>query len=200
MIINWGGGYFHHSCYQAKTTCNSRSTMPSLIIIILYPYIHLYTGLLYLIKYTWSDGRDHTLKLINRLAPFWKRMGYLLGIVHHQSTKHVEADVWKSIELLRSRVEPFPAKRVTGNVCLPTNVGRSGEATARSRSEEYCWRDTEHCTLNKLVSHVTVLPPESVTYVHVAIVLMTYIPPYNLAYSMILWFSFMNKFKLILGN
>ena len=66
--------------------------MPSLIIIILYQYIYLFTGdsprmdLLYLIKYTRSDGRDHTLKLIDKLAPFWKRMamGYLLGITTDQ--------------------------------------------------------------------------------------------------------------------
>ena len=132
-----GGGYFHHSCYQVKTTCNSQSTMPSLIIIILYPYIHLYTGLLYLIKYTRSDGRDYTLKLIDRLAPFWKRMGYLLGITTDQ------LNTWELMygnpsSCSEAVLSHFLAKRVTGNVRLPTNVGRSGEATARSRSEEYC--------------------------------------------------------------
>ena len=52
-----------------------------------YAYIHnIHTGdtpkmdLLYLIKYTRSDGREHALKLVDKLAPFWKRMGYLLGI------------------------------------------------------------------------------------------------------------------------
>ena len=42
---------------------------------------------------------------------------------------------------------------------------------------------------------MTVLPPESVTYVHVAIiiVLMTYIPPYNLAYSIILYVNASSK-------
>ena len=88
MWGGWGLDYFHHSCYQVET--NSQSTMPSFIIIIFYPYIHFFTGdtprmdLLYLIKYTWSDGWDHTLKLIDRLAPFWKRMDYLLGITTDQ--------------------------------------------------------------------------------------------------------------------
>ena len=51
-----------------------------------YMYMHVHTGdtpkmdLLYLIKYTRSDDREHTLKLVDKLAPFWKRMGYLLGI------------------------------------------------------------------------------------------------------------------------
>ena len=40
--------------------------------------------LLYLIKYTRPNGREHTFKLVDKLAPFWKRMGYLLGITTEQ--------------------------------------------------------------------------------------------------------------------
>lgn len=40
--------------------------------------------LLYLIKYTQPDGREHTLKLVNKLTPIWKRMGHLLGISTEQ--------------------------------------------------------------------------------------------------------------------
>jgi hypothetical protein len=103
--------------------------------------------LLYLIKYTRPDGRDHTLELVDKLAPFWKRMGYLLGITTDQLSMHVGVDVWKSVKLLRSSVESFLAKWVPRDVRVPTNVGRSREAVARFGSEEYCGRDTEHCTL-----------------------------------------------------
>ena len=40
--------------------------------------------LLYLIKYTSGDGREHSLKLVDKLAPYWMKMGYLLGIEPQQ--------------------------------------------------------------------------------------------------------------------
>lgn len=40
--------------------------------------------LLYLIRYTGPDDREHTLKLVDKLTPVWKRMGHLLGISTEQ--------------------------------------------------------------------------------------------------------------------
>ena len=57
------------------------------------------------------------------------------------------ADVWKSVELLRSGVEPFLAEWVTRDVRVPSDVGRSRETVTGFGSEEYRGRDTEHCLL-----------------------------------------------------
>ena len=45
--------------------------------------------LFYLIKYTDRDGRERSLKLVDKLAPYWMMMGSLLGIEQQQ------LDIWE---------------------------------------------------------------------------------------------------------
>lgn len=45
--------------------------------------------LLHLIKYTGPDGREQSLKLVDKLGPYWMKMGFLLGIEQHQ------LDLWE---------------------------------------------------------------------------------------------------------
>lgn len=50
--------------------------------------------LLFLINYTRPNGHEHTLRLVDKLAPVWKRMGCLLGNTTHQLNTIMVTDVW----------------------------------------------------------------------------------------------------------
>ena len=66
---------------------------------------------------------------------------------HYRAIQHMGADVWESIKLLQGSPQLFLVEWISGDIPVPTDVGRSCEALARLRSEEYCRGDSEYCTL-----------------------------------------------------
>ena len=92
-------------------------------------------SLLYLIKYTRPNGHEHTLKQVDKLAPFSKRMGYQVITTEQLGTWEL---IYGNPSNCSEVVLSYFLHRGSQDVHILADIVSNHEAVARLRSEKYC--------------------------------------------------------------